>query len=105
MSSRTVALALSLSFAAAPMALAQSTPTPTPAPTTIEVPVPKMISEMASDRMLPLREVAAIGTGVIVGAALFHVIIGHGLMIVGAAVGGWVGDWYYGTYPAPPGKS
>jgi hypothetical protein len=102
MSPRTAALALTLSLASAPMALAQSTP----APAAGDVPPPKLMTDMMSERMLPLREVAAIGTGVVVGAALFHVALGHGLMIVGAAVGGWIGDWYYGSYPAPvPGKS
>ena len=40
-------------------------------------------------------EVAAVGVGVLVGASLAHATIGHGLMLAGAAVGGWVGDWWY----------
>ena len=43
---------------------------------------------------------AAIGTGVVVGAALWHVVIGHSFALAGAAIGGWVGDWCYGVHAA-----
>ena len=89
-------------LAQAPSAQAQSTAdaSTSPAPITIPVPgAPKIV--MQPDGMITLREVAVIGTGVIVGAALFHAVIGHGFMVVGAVVGGWLGDWYYGTHEAP----
>jgi hypothetical protein len=109
MSHRTAALALAFALATTGVAQAQSTPS-TPAPgapaadtSTMTMPMPKMLSDMGAGSMIPLREVAAIGTGVIVGAALWHVVIGHGFVLAGAAIGGWIGDWCYGgMHAAPP---
>jgi hypothetical protein len=87
MSHRIAAIAFALTLATAGVAQAQSPPAPT-----VDVPGGSVIA---------LREVAAIGTGVIVGAALWHVVIGHGFMLAGAAVGGWLGDWYYNNHASP----
>jgi uncharacterized protein YcfJ len=100
MHSRTAALACAAVLASTTLAHAQSAPT---APTVPTVPPtePKTTMEMQWSAMIPVREVAAIGTGIVVGAALGHVIIGHGFMVVGAVVGGWIGDWWYGAHPMP----
>jgi hypothetical protein len=106
MSHRTAAIALAFSLAVATTGVAQAqSTTPAPAPE-----APAMGMKMPDDAgprsmmgsMISLREVAAIGTGVIVGAALWHVVIGHSFILAGAAVGGWVGDWCYGTHMTPP---
>ncbi len=106
MASRTAALAVAAVLASTALAHAQSAP---PAPAAPAPPaesktlmeMPKTMMDMQWSAMIPVREVAAIGTGIVVGAALGHVIIGHGFMVVGAVVGGWIGDWWYGTHPAP----
>jgi hypothetical protein len=99
MSYRTVAIApafaLGLALATAGVAHAQSTPS---TPDTITV--PKVTVETSPGTLISLREVAAIGTGVVVGAALWHVVIGHSFVLAGAAIGGWIGDWCYGTHAA-----
>ena len=100
MSNRTAAIAFAVALATTGMAQAQSTPAPatTDAPTMTM----KMPGDSSPGITISLREVAAIGTGVVVGAALWHVVIGHSFMLAGAAIGGWIGDWCYGAHMAPP---
>lgn len=105
MQPRTAALAFAAVLASATLAHAQSVPTapavPPPEPKAM-MEMPKTTMEMSWSAMVPVREVAAIGTGIVIGAALGHVMIGHGFMVVGAVVGGWIGDWWYGAHPMPP---
>jgi hypothetical protein len=101
MSHRTTAIALAfgLALASGGPAWAQSTPAPD-APATPPPAMQKMLDETGLSS-ITLREAAAIGTGVIVGAALWHVVIGHSFALAGAAIGGWIGDWCYGMHAAP----
>jgi hypothetical protein len=92
MSRRIAAFALVAMLGSTSLAHAQQAPTPEP---------PKITVESGGVYSIPLREVAAIGTGVIVGAALWHVVIGHGFVLAGAVLGGWVGDWFYSSHPVP----
>jgi len=99
MSHRTAAIALAFGLALATTGVAQAQSTPAPA-----TDAPAVTMKMPGDGgtySIPLREVAAIGTGVIVGAALWHVVIGHGFVLAGAAIGGWIGDWCYGGHSVP----
>lgn len=40
-------------------------------------------------------EIATVGVGAVAGAVLFHATMIHGLTLVGAVLGGWLGDMYY----------
>jgi hypothetical protein len=45
-------------------------------------------------------EIAAIGVGAVAGVVLFQGAMWHGMVIVGAALGGYVGDYLYGMHTA-----
>ena len=94
------ALAFGLALATAGAAHAQSTPA-TPAPDAPTMTIPKVTVETSPGATISLHEVAAIGAGVVVGATLWHVVIGHSFMLAGAAIGGWIGDWCYSVHTAP----
>jgi hypothetical protein len=88
-------------LASASVAAAQTPPDAVPGP----APAPMMApagAEAGHTCTLSVRQVAAIGAGAVVGATLFGVAIGHGVVVVGALLGGWAGDWYYGTHMAQP---
>ncbi len=51
-------------------------------------------ADIARERV-SLGEVAAIGTGAIVGASLAGFVAEHGLGLVGVLLGAWAGDYYY----------
>lgn len=55
----------------------------------------------AASYTITYGELATVGVGAVAGATLFHATMLHGLTIVGAVVGGWLGDMYYGHYIAP----
>jgi hypothetical protein len=44
---------------------------------------------------LPVGEIASIGVGAVVGMVLFDEAVWDGFVIVGAALGGWAGDYLY----------
>jgi hypothetical protein len=44
---------------------------------------------------MPIGEFAAIGVGAVVGIVLFDEAAWNGLVVVGAALGGWAGDFLY----------
>ena len=94
---QTAALAFAALVASTTLAHAQaSTSSPaTGAPAASATPTTE-----GGQHCLLLREAAAIGTGVILGATLSGVVIGHGFIWAGAALGGWVGEWYYGKQQA-----
>ncbi len=69
-------------------------------PMAAKKPMGMVTAEMSGEGYkVPLGELAAIGAGVVVGAAFAHAVAGHGLMMIGAVAGGWIGDWWYGTAP------
>ena len=68
-------------------------------PMPMPMPMPGMAGEAQdSSRALTAGELAAIGAGVVVGAVLFQGAMWHGMTIMGAALGGWVGDHIYATH-------
>lgn len=90
------ALALLASVASTGIAQAQ---TPTPAP------MPGMTMTMpampASSFSMTGTEIVTVGVGAVAGAVLFHATMIHGMTLVGAVVGGWLGEMYYGHHVAP----
>lgn len=87
---------LALSAALLSPALARAE---TPAAPPADAPAMERTMMSAGSYKVSVGELAAIGAGAVVGAALVNAMVGHGLMLAGAAVGGWVGDWWY---TAPP---
>lgn len=52
--------------------------------------------------VIPSQQLMAIGVGVVAGAVIVDVLGGGGLAtLVGAAVGGYAGNWFYTTPAAP----
>jgi uncharacterized protein YcfJ len=107
-------LALSASLAFAGVAQAQNVTPTTPAapsatgtPTTrpsMPMPPMPMMSAMAdkpvANSSFTTGELLTIGAGVVVGAVLFQGVMWHGMTIMGAALGGWVGDHVYTSHVA-----
>jgi hypothetical protein len=102
------AFALSALLLSTGVGYAQST-TPAPdAPMTMPMPPPPAatpkpavvaVTHGGETYRISAGELAAIGVGAVVGVTLVHAVVGHCVMLVGAAVGGWVGDWWYNTPP------
>ena len=96
-------LVVSASLAVAGTAYAQNTGssaagTPTTrAPMTMTMPAGPAGTE-ASSSVVTTSELAAIGAGAVVGAVIFQGAMWHGMTIVGAAIGGWLGDHIYSTH-------
>ena len=111
---RLLGLVLFALIACAGVAHAQSTTAPA-APNgtaTTKPPVPmssmsSMMPGMASGSgesvTMTAGQIAAIGVGAVAGVVLFQGAMWHGMVIVGAVVGGYVGDYLYGMHTA--GKS
>ena len=92
-------LVLSVTVSAAGLARAQTPAgSATPAPTD-SLPAPAAAAD-SSPRLFSVNEIVAIGAGAIVGGMLFQATMVHGLALVGAAAGGWLGDWMYNQHPA-----
>ena len=101
---RLLGLILATSLACAGVAQAQS---PAPSGTATTKPSTTMSMPMMGDVAVPNRpsdatltasELAAIGVGVVAGALVFQGAMWHGMTIVGAALGGWVGDYLYNMH-------
>jgi hypothetical protein len=117
---RLLGLTLLASIACTGLAQAQSVTTPavpsitTPGITTPAIPSVTITAKPASSipgattlrslADMPIGELASIGVGAVVGVILFDEAVWDGFMIVGAALGGWAGDYLYrtnyGTKPA-----
>jgi hypothetical protein len=104
-------LALSACLAFAGVAQAQNAtpaaPSATGTPTTrpsVPLPPMPMMSGMADKPVMnstfTTGELLTIGAGVVVGAVLFQGVMWHGMTIMGAALGGWVGDHIYTSHVA-----
>ncbi len=92
MKNHILAFALLASVASTGLAQAQ---TPTPAP------MPGMTMTMPTTSFsMTGKEIATVGVGAVAGAVLFHATMIHGLTLVGAVVGGWLGEMYYGHHMA-----
>ena len=94
-------LTLFASIACAGVAQAQSITTPavpgvtiTTKPGTPALP-PSAGSIERTLGQMPVGEFAAIGVGAVIGVVLFDEAAWDGLVIVGAALGGWAGDFIY----------
>lgn len=115
MNKQLLGLALVASIASAGLAQAQ-TPSAsppavtrtTPAVPSITMTTPAMPSMTMTTPAVPAAtfsmsrgELATIGVGAVAGAMLFQATMIHGMALVGAVVGGWVGSVFYGHYIAP----
>lgn len=104
---RLLGLILAASVACAGVAQAQAPAAPSGTATT--KPSSSMSMPMMGDMAVPNRpegepltasEVAAIGVGVVAGVLVFQGAMWHGMVIVGAALGGWAGDYLYNMHTA-----
>jgi uncharacterized protein YcfJ len=101
---------LVLSAAIAFTGVAHAQPAPTGTPTTrpsITVPLPSVslpsstpaavtvTDQSGNMSSMSAGELCTIGVGVVVGAVLFQGVMWHGMTIMGAALGGWVGNYIY----------
>jgi hypothetical protein len=106
---RLLGLVLFALIACAGVAQAQTTTVAPNGTVTTKPPVP-MSSMMPSMAPAPSEtvtmtagQIAAIGVGAVAGVVLFQGAMWHGMVIVGAVVGGYVGDYLYGMHAS--GKS
>jgi len=106
---RLLVLILSASIACAGVAHAQSATPSAPNGTsttrsggTMAMPgMPGMpVSNTSSNDAITAGELAAIGVGVVVGVVLFQGAVWHGMTIMGAMMGGYVGDYFYNAHNA-----
>ncbi|HTC12305.1 MAG TPA: hypothetical protein VK726_26385 [Acetobacteraceae bacterium] len=107
---RLLGLTLAVSLTCAGVAQAQSpaapsgTATTKPSTTTPSMTVPMMgdvsVPNRPAGEALTASEVAAIGVGVVAGVLVFQGAMWHGMVIVGAALGGWAGDYIYNMHVA-----
>lgn len=105
---RLLGVILAASLACAGVAQAQSPAAPSGTATTKpSTSTPSMSMPMMGDMSVPNRpagatltagEVAAIGVGVVAGVLVFQGAMWHGMVIVGAALGGWAGDYLYNMH-------
>ena len=96
-----LSLTLIAFLACAGVAHAQGTVIPAPTPPNPAAAVKQGIA--ATERWtdsLTAGEVVAIGVGVVVGVTVFEGMAWDGLVIVGAVVGGWAGDYFYKLHTA-----
>ena len=94
MKTQILALALLASVASTGIAQAQ-TPPAMPGMTMTTPAVPATSFSMTGN------EIITVGVGAVAGAVLFHATMIHGMTLVGAVVGGWLGEMYYGHHVAP----
>src|ERR1700709_2845649 len=100
-------LVLSAAIAFTGVAHAQTAPTGTPTTRpSITVPLPSVslpsstapvtVTDQAGNvSSMSAGDLATIDVGVVVGAVLFQGAMWHGMTIMGAALGGWVGNYIY----------
>lgn len=62
--------------------------------------MPGMGSKSGDSVTMTAGQIAAIGVGAVAGVVLFQGAMWHGMVIVGAVVGGYVGDYLYGMHTA-----
>jgi hypothetical protein len=93
---RLLGLILFASLACAGVAHAQSATAPKP-----PIPMPSASAPSANSTVtMTAGEIAAIGVGAVAGVVLFQGAMWHGMVVVGAVVGGYVGDYLYGMHAA-----
>lgn len=104
---RLLGLIFCASLAFAGMANAQSATTAAPSGTATTKPAAPMPMPMMSGMMpkgsdssdgITAGQVAAVGVGVVAGVVLFQGAMWHGMVIMGALVGGYVGDYLYNLH-------
>jgi hypothetical protein len=103
---RLLGFVLAASLACAGVAQAQGPAAPsgtaTTKPSTPSMSMPMMgdmsVPNRPADAALTASEVAAIGVGVVAGVLVFQGAMWHGMVIVGAALGGWAGDYLYNMH-------
>lgn len=98
MNKQLLGLALVASIASAGLAQAQTPSASPPAVPSMTMTTPAVPAATLS---MSRGELATIGVGAVAGAMLFQATMIHGMALVGAVVGGWVGSVFYGHYIAP----
>ena len=63
--------------------------------------MPGPMAERVGTSSMTTGEIVTIGVGVVAGVVLFQSAMWHGMTIVGAVVGGYVGEYLYNTHTAP----
>jgi len=97
---RLLGLIMFASIACVGVAHAQGTATTKPAAPIAMPAMPAMPTVTVSDsgQSMTGEQLAAIGVGAVVGVVLFQGAMWHGMVIVGAAIGGYVGDYLYTSH-------
>lgn len=101
---RLLGLILFASIACAGIAHAQTTTVApngtatTKPPVTMSSMMPAMGSGSGETVTMTAGQIAAIGVGAVAGVVLFQGAMWHGMVIMGAVVGGYVGDYLYGLH-------
>jgi hypothetical protein len=101
---RLLGLVLSAFIACAGVAHAQSATSPSGTATTkpaAPMPMPMMSGMMPNSNStdgITAGQVAAVGVGVVAGVVLFQGAMWHGMVVMGAVIGGYVGDYLYNLH-------